>query len=109
MQGSAEAQLKQIQQLLLQLQQAVLAGKWLQVQALDRQILALVDTLKQLRQQTGATPARLPYELQLLTQRYQQIILQAKRQQLALEQKMKEFQHNKAGVLAYQQTDESMR
>ena len=108
MQGSAEAQLKQIQQLLLQLQQAVLAGKWLQVQALDRQILALVGTLKQLRQQAGAAAAP-PYDLQLLTQRYQQIIQQAKRQQLALEQKMKEFQHNKAGVLAYQQTDESMR
>lgn len=108
MQGSAETQLKQIQQLLLQLQQAVLAGKWLQVQALDRQILALVDTLKQLRQQTGAA-VQPPYDFQLLTQRYQQIILQAKRQQLALEQKMKEFQHNKAGVLAYQQTDESMR
>ncbi len=107
MQGSAEAQLKQIQQLLLQLQQAVLAGKWLQVQALDRQILSLVETLQQLRQ-TGAAVQPL-YDFQLLTQRYQQIIQQAKRQQLALEQKMKEFQHNKAGVLAYQQTDESMR
>ncbi len=107
MQGSAEAQLKQIQQLLLQLQQAVLAGKWLQVQALDRQILSLVETLQQFRQ-TGAAVQPL-YDFQLLTQRYQQIIQQAKRQQLALEQKMKEFQHNKAGVLAYQQTDESMR
>lgn len=107
MQGSAEAQLKQIQQLLLQLQQAVLAGKWLQVQALDRQIRSLVETLQQLRQ-TGAAVQPL-YDFQLLTQRYQQIIQQAKRQQLALEQKMKEFQHNKAGVLAYQQTDESMR
>lgn len=108
MQGSAEMQLKQIQQLLLQLQQAVLAGKWLQVQALDRQILQLVVSLKQLRQQAGAI-AQPPYDFQLLTQRYQQIIQQAKRQQLALEQKMKEFQHNKAGLLAYQQTDESMR
>ena len=97
-------QLQQIQQLLFQLHQAVVAGKWLQVQALDRDIGAAVLLLRQ-----SSPEQSFAAELQLLKQRYQQIIQLAKEQQQELEQKMKAFNDNKAGVLAYQQTTESQR
>ena len=97
-------QLQQIQQLLSQLHQAVVAGKWLQVQALDRDIGSAVQRLRE----SGPEHA-FSAELQLLKQSYQQIIGLAKEQQRELEQKMKAFNDNKAGVLAYQQTTESQR
>ena len=97
-------QLQQIQQLLAQLHQAVIAGKSLQVQALDRDITSAVQTLRQ-----GCSENTFATELQQLKQRYQHIIQLAKEQQQELEQKMKAFNDNKAGVLAYQQTTESQR
>ncbi len=102
--SQAASQLQQIQQLLSQLQQAMEAAQWLQVQAFDRQISALVQ---QLREQ--GTDARTQAALEALKLRYQQLIQYAKQQQLELEQKMKAFNDNKAGVLAYQQTTESRR
>lgn len=96
--------LQQIQQLLPLLHQAVVAGKWLQVQALDRDIGAAVKMLRQ----SGPEDA-FKTELQLFKQHYQQIIQLAKEHQQELEQKMKAFNDNKAGVLAYQQTTESQR
>lgn len=102
--SQAASQLQQIQQLLTQLQQAMEAAQWLQVQAFDRQISALVQ---QLREQ--GTDARTQAALEALKLRYQQLIQYAKQQQLELEQKMKAFNDNKAGVLAYQQTTESRR
>lgn len=102
--SQAASQLQQIQQLLTQLQQAMEAAQWLQVQAFDRQISALVQ---QLREQ--GPDARTQAALEALKLRYQQLIQYAKQQQLELEQKMKAFNDNKAGVLAYQQTTESRR
>lgn len=95
-------QLQHIQQLISQLHQAVLAGKWLQVQGLDREITTAVQQLRQSAPENTFTA-----ELQVLKQSYQQIIQLAKQQQWELEQKMKAFNDNKPGVLAYQQTTES--
>ncbi|WP_306520051.1 hypothetical protein [Rheinheimera sp.] len=95
-------QIQQLQQLLVQMQQAVDAAKWLQVQAFDRQITALVQQLSQ-----HGSDVRIKTELEALKLNYQHMIQQAKQQQLELEQKMKEFNDNKAGVLAYQQTTQS--
>ncbi|MFC4653837.1 MULTISPECIES: hypothetical protein [Rheinheimera] len=101
--AKSEPVLVQLQQLLLQLHQAVSHGKWLQVQALDRQIQQQVQQLK-----SQHNVASLKVELQMLTQRYQQLIQLAKKQQQQLEQKMNQFQQNKAGVLAYRQTSEGV-
>lgn len=95
--------LMQIQQLLLQMQQAMVAGKWLQVQDCDRQISALVQQIKQ-----GAEHQELKVELQLVKQRYQALLQLAKRQQQMLEQKMQRFQDNKTAVVAYQLTTEAL-
>ncbi|HJS13468.1 hypothetical protein [Rheinheimera sp.] len=95
--------LMQIQQLLLQMQQAMVAGKWLQVQDCDRQISALVQQIKQ-----GAEHHELKVELQLVKQRYQALLQLAKRQQQMLEQKMQRFQDNKTAVVAYQLTTEAL-
>lgn len=95
-------QIQQLHQMLAQMQQAVDAAKWLQVQALDRQITALVQKLGQQSSDVGIRT-----ELEALKLSYQHMIQQAKQQQLELEQKMKEFNDNKAGVLAYQQTTQS--
>ncbi|WP_337842391.1 hypothetical protein [Rheinheimera sp.] len=97
--AKSEPVLVQTQHLLLQLHQAVVHGKWLQVQALDRQIQQQVQQLK-----SQHNVASLSVELQMLTQRYQQLIQLAKKQQQLLELKMMQFQQNKAGVLAYRQT-----
>lgn len=94
--------LVQIQQLLLQMQQAMVAGQWLQVQQHDRQISALVQQLKQ-----SDTQQQFKTELVQLKQRYQALVELAKRQQQQLEQKMQNFQDNKPAVLAYQLTEES--
>lgn len=91
--------LMQIQQLLLQMQQAMVAGDWLLVQDYDRQISALV---KQIKQSTAHHD--LHVELQLIKQRYQALLQLAKRQQKMLEQKMQRFQDTKTGVVAYQLT-----
>ncbi|CAI3806165.1 hypothetical protein JAMGFMIE_04091 [Rheinheimera sp. MM224] len=95
--------LMQIQQLLLQMQQAMVAGKWLQVQDCDRQISTLVQQIKQ-----GAEHHELKVELQLVKQRYQALLQLAKRQQQMLEQKMQRFQDNKTAVVAYQLTTEAL-
>lgn len=95
--------LMQIQQLLLQMQQAMVSGKWLQVQDCDRQISALVQQIKQ-----GAEHHELKVELQLVKQRYQALLQLAKRQQQMLEQKMQRFQDNKTAVVAYQLTTEAL-
>lgn len=95
--------LMQIQQLLLQMQQAMVAGKWLLVQDCDRQISALVQQIKQ-----GAEHHELKVELQLVKQRYQALLQLAKRQQQMLEQKMQRFQDNKTAVVAYQLTTEAL-
>ena len=95
--------LMQIQHLLLQMQQAMVAGKWLQVQDCDRQISTLVQQIKQ-----GAEYHELKVELQLVKQRYQALLQLAKRQQQMLEQKMQRFQDNKTAVVAYQQTTEAL-
>ncbi len=102
--SQAASQLQQIQQLLKQLQQAMEAAQWLQVQACDRQIGALVQ---QLREQ--GPDARTQAAIDTLKLHYQQLIQYARQQQQELEQKMKAFNDNKAGVLAYQQTTESRR
>ena len=95
--------LMQIQQLLLQMQQAMVAGKWLQVQDCDRQISTLVQQIKQ-----AAEYHELKVELQLVKQRYKALLQLAKRQQQMLEQKMQRFQDNKTAVVAYQQTTEAL-
>ena len=95
--------LMQIQHLLLQMQQAMVAGKWLQVQDCDRQISTLVQQIKQ-----GAEHHELKVELQLVKQRYQALLQLAKRQQQMLEQKMQRFQDNKTAVVAYQLTTEAL-
>lgn len=95
--------LMQIQQLLLQMQQAMVAGKWLQVQECDRQISTLVQQIKQ-----GSEYHELKVELQLVKQRYQALLQLAKRQQQMLEQKMQRFQDNKTAVVAYQLTAEAL-
>lgn len=95
--------LMQIQHLLLQMQQAMVAGKWLQVQDCDRQISTLVQQIKQ-----GAEHQELKVELQLVKQRYQALLQLAKRQQQMLEQKMQRFQDNKTAVVAYQLTTEAL-
>ena len=95
--------LVQIQHLLLQMQQAMVAGKWLQVQDCDRQISTLVQQIKQ-----GVEHHELKVELQLIKQRYQSLLQLAKRQQQMLEQKMQRFQDNKTAVVAYQKTTEAL-
>jgi cell division FtsZ-interacting protein ZapD len=94
--------LMQIQQLLLQMQQAMVAGHWLQVQDYDRQISSLVAQLKQ-----GVPQQDLHIELQLIKQRYQSLVQLAKRQQKTLDQKMQRFQDTKTAVVAYQLTAEA--
>lgn len=93
------ALLLQAEPLLLQMQQAIAAGNWLAVQALDRQLSSLVA---QAKQQAGGQLWSV--ELQLLRQRYQSLLQQTARQQKILEQKMQRFRDNKAGVLGYQLT-----
>jgi hypothetical protein len=95
--------LMQIQHMLLQMQQAMVAGDWLLVQDYDRQISALVKQIKQ-----GAEHQNLQVELQLVKQRYVALIQLAKRQQKMLEQKMQRFQDTKTGVVAYQLTAEAL-
>jgi hypothetical protein len=95
--------LMQIQQLLLQMQHAMVAGKWLQVQDCDRQISSLVQQIKQ-----GAEHHELKVELQLIKQRYQALLQLAKRQQQMLEQKMQRFQDTKTAVVAYQLTADAV-
>ena len=94
--------LMQIQQLLLQMQQAMVAGNWILVQNLDRQISAQVQQIKQ-----GAEHQELHVELQLIKQRYQALLQLAKRQQKMLEQKMQRFQDTKTAVVAYQLTTQA--
>lgn len=94
--------LMQIQQLLLQMQQAMVAGQWLEVQDCDRQISALVQQLRQ-----SCEYQQLQNELQLIKQRYQALLQLAKRQQLMLEQKMQRFHDTKTAVVAYQLTTEA--
>lgn len=94
--------LMQIQQLLLQMQQAMVAGKWLQVQDCDRQISTLVQQIKQSKDRQ-----ELQHELKLVKQRYQSLLQLAKRQQQMLEQKMQRFQDTKTAVVAYQLTTEA--
>lgn len=98
--AKSEPSLVAIQQLLLQMHQAVVQGQWLHVQTCDKEIGHLVLQLQQTKTHDLAA------ELALLKQRYRQLIVLAKRQQQLLEQKMKQFQQNKAGVQAYQQTVE---
>lgn len=95
--------LMQIQQLLLQMQQAMVAGKWLQVQNCDRQISVLVQQIQQ-----GSERQLLKAEMQLIKQRYQSLLQLAKRQQQMLEQKMQRFQETKTAVVAYQLTAEAL-
>lgn len=94
--------LMQIQQLLLQMQQAMVAGKWLLVQDCDRQISALVLQIQQ-----GTERQLLKTEMQLIKQRYQSLVQLAKRQQQLLETKMQRFQDTKTAVVAYQLTAEA--
>ncbi|MBU0913018.1 MAG: hypothetical protein KKF22_10805 [Gammaproteobacteria bacterium] len=95
--------LMQIQHMLLQMQQAMVAGDWLLVQNYDRQISVLVQQIKQ-----GAEHQDLQVELQLIKQRYQALLQLATRQQKMLEQKMQRFQDTKTGVVAYQLTAEAL-
>lgn len=95
--------LMQIQHLLLQMQQAMVAGNWLLVQDYDRQVSVLVKQIKQ-----SAERQELQVELQLIKQRYQALLQLAKRQQKMLEQKMQRFQETKTAVVAYQLTAEAL-
>ena len=86
------------------MQQAMVAGQWLEVQDCDRQISALVQQLRQ-----SCEYQQLQNELQLIKQRYQSLVQLAKRQQQLLETKMQRFQDTKTAVVAYQLTaDASM-